>query len=139
MSAQRIARWRPWARAYVFEEMQDLIVRSGSMPILCWQGTGKFQCGHVQVHTPVGHTLFNTEALLVKNSGHAPRTMSAMQTLAKRMKVAEPIDAPTALPPVDDAAVRSVQQHLQGSAGEVPGLKELGKDLESLSTPFKVR
>jgi hypothetical protein len=93
----------------------------------------------VQVHVPVGHTLFNTEALIAKNSGHAPRTMSAMQSLAKRMKVAEPIDAPAALPAVDGAAIRSVQQYLQGRAGEVPGLNELGKELESQSTPFKVR
>ena len=87
----------------------------------------------------MGHTLWNTEALIAKNNGHAPKNMTGIEQLAKRMgKVAQPIDAPDELPAVPDKAVTDVKKHLCGSKGNVPSLKDLGYDPQDATTPFKV-
>lgn len=92
------------------------------------------------MHPHDSHTLWPVELLIAKNGGKAPRTMGALQKVAKRMpKVATAAAAPDSLPAVTAAHLDGVRAALQGGTGDVPSLEDLGIVPEEGPTPFKVR
>ena len=85
----------------------------------------------------MGHTLFDPDEV-IKKCGGAPRSMKGVGQLPAKLKVPDPIDAPTKLPSVGDDLVKKAQKHLCGKSGEVPSLQDLKLELKGDGSPFKV-
>jgi hypothetical protein len=86
-----------------------------------------------------GHTIWPVEALIAKNGGKAPRSMSSFQSLVKRMgKPPQPVEAPEKLPSVSKDCLGSAKEYLFGGMGDVPSLKDLGLDEPPGKSPFRV-
>jgi hypothetical protein len=95
----------------------------------------------VQVKSPVGHTLWDTDDLIARNGGKAPETMSSFTSLTQKMGLpAQPLDAPSSLPEVPDD-LASIKQWLWSGSGDVPTAEDLQLDLSgnSQGSPFHVR
>jgi hypothetical protein len=86
-----------------------------------------------------GHTIWPVEALIAKNGGKAPRSMTSFQSVVKRMgKPPQPVQAPEELPNIHRDCMDSVKEFLCHGTGDVPTLADLGLDEPEGTTPFKV-
>lgn len=94
----------------------------------------------LQVKTPSGHTLWDTEHLLAKAAGKAPATMTSFQALMRKMpKPAAPIAAPASVP-APPGSLSAIEQWLWEGAGRVPSAADLKLELgeNGKGSPFKV-
>ena len=91
------------------------------------------------MYSPVSHTLWDTKALIEKNNGKAPRTMSSFQALIRKMaKVEDTLDAPKTVPSPGDDGMEKLKQYLWNGSGAVPSLKDLDIEEPPQATKFKV-